>query len=166
MDVVAPDQTMESLVKNLKEGPYGRCVYFCDNDVVDHQVVNILLDNGGTIAFTMCGLTSHGSRRAHIMGTLGDMICDMSKKEIVLTRFGKESEVFDTSQSSSDAFGHGGGDWGIIKDLIDVFDPDVPTSPSLTSIDVSIESHIVALAAEESRLNGGKLIDLDEFTKL
>jgi len=166
VDVVAPDKTMESLVKNLKNGPYGRCVYHCDNDMVDHQVVNILLENGGTIAFTMCAFTSHGSRRAHIMGTKGDMICDMSKKEIVLTRFGGEAEIFDTSKNASDAFGHGGGDFGIVKDLIDIFDPDVPASPSLTSIDVSIESHIVALAAEKSRVNGGMLVDISEFTNI
>jgi len=52
------------------------------------------------------------------------------------------------------------------KDLIDIFDPDVPASPSLTSIDVSIESHIVALAAEKSRVNGGQLVDIKEFTNI
>lgn len=166
VDVVAPEQTMETLINNLKDGPYGRCVYHCDNDVVDHQVVNILLENDATISFTMSAFTSNGSRRAHIMGTKGDMICDMSKKEVILTRFGQKSEIFDTSKNASDAFGHGGGDFGIVKDLIDIFDPAVEKSASLTSIDVSIESHIVALAAEESRVNGGKLVEIEEFKKI
>ncbi|MBR5252131.1 MAG: Gfo/Idh/MocA family oxidoreductase [Oscillospiraceae bacterium] len=165
VDVVAPDKTMESLVKNLAEGPYGRCVYHCDNDVVDHQVVSLQLDNDCTVCFTMSGLTSHGSRRLHIMGTKGDMICDMSKKEIELTVFGQPTEIIDTSKSAVDAFGHGGGDFGIVQDLVELFDESKPDSVSLTGIDVSIESHIVALAAEESRLNGGKLIEISEFVK-
>ena len=84
----------------------------------------------------------------------------------MLTRFGGEAEILDTSKNASDAFGHGGGDFGIVKDLIDIFDPDVPASPSLTSIDVSIESHIVALAAEKSRINGGMLVDISKFTNI
>ena len=55
--VLSVENTMESTYKALREGPYGRCVYHCDNDVVDHQQTNLLMEDGSTISFTMCAFT-------------------------------------------------------------------------------------------------------------
>ncbi len=67
--MVTPVFTEEALQQALAEGPYGRCVYECDNDVVDHQVVNLLYANGATASFTMTGLSEYADRRTTIFGT-------------------------------------------------------------------------------------------------
>ena len=73
LDILTPDHTADGILKALREGPYGRCVYECDNDVVDHQVVNLLYDNGATVSFTMTAFTEWGSdRQTRIFGTLGE----------------------------------------------------------------------------------------------
>ena len=66
------------------KGPYGRCVYACDNDVVDHQAVALEFANGATAAFTMCGLTHEISRTIKIMGTAGEIRGHLERNEIAL----------------------------------------------------------------------------------
>jgi predicted dehydrogenase len=60
----------------LQRGPYGRCVFQCDNDVPDHQVVNLEFEGGTTVAFSMEALTTDMGRRTRVMGTRGDMVGD------------------------------------------------------------------------------------------
>ena len=50
--------TEENVRKELKAGPYGRCVYYCDNNVVDHQVVNLQMENDITVTFSMCAFSA------------------------------------------------------------------------------------------------------------
>jgi len=163
--VVTDECTLEALERSLAEGPYGRCVYHCDNDVVDHQVVNLQLEDGVTVAFTMCAFTKAGGRTIRFMGTKGEIIGDMDKNTLSVHIFGGESRVEDTNNAATDNLGHGGGDYGLVRDLLSIFEDENGTRKSLTDIRDSIESHVVALAAEESRVNGGKVIDIEEFLK-
>ena len=55
--VITDDHTREGVRKALREGPYGRCVYACDNDAVDNQVVILDFDDGATASFTMTAFT-------------------------------------------------------------------------------------------------------------
>ena len=71
LDVVDPTFTKKNLTKALREGPYGRCVFACDNDVVDHQVVNFEYEGGVTASFTMTAFAPMGGRRTRIFGTKG-----------------------------------------------------------------------------------------------
>lgn len=162
--VVLPNATPEKMVEVLKTSPYGRCVYACDNNVVDHQVVAMELDGGATIDFTMCAFTKSGSRRTHIMGTLGDIEADMGKNWISVNVFGQESEVIDVSKLADDFSGHGGGDVKMVREFIDLL-LNGDKKAALTSVDKSVESHFVALAAEKSRLNGGMAIDMQDYVK-
>lgn len=163
MDVVSQEPTMESLCANLKTGPYGRCVYHCDNNVVDHQVVNLLFEDDLMITFNMCAFTSGGGRNLHIMGTKGDIKVYDWEEPIHVTLFGQPTEDIPV-ENINDEFGHGGGDMGIIEDIVSLFSDDATENrESLSSIDVSIESHLMCMAAEESRENGGKLVNIDEY---
>jgi len=166
IDVVTQIPTMESLLENLKTGPYGRCVYHCDNDVVDHQVVNLLFEGGATLSFTMCAFTSGGSwgRGTYVMGTKGEIIADSGKDKIEVNVFRGKNKVYRKVTRKGDGFGHGGGDYGIIRDLITLFEGG-EISSSVTDIDETLESHVMALAAEESRSLGGKLVATADFVK-
>lgn len=159
-NVVAFEPTEEKLLAALREGPYGRCVYACDNDVVDHQVLNIEFEDGATADYTMSAFTAHGGRTLRVMGTRGELLGDMKAKTIRVMRFGAEDEVIDVSRLSDNFTGHGGGDAGLIREFVALMRGEIGISGTLTSIDRSVESHLVALAAEESRRDGGRAVTL------
>jgi predicted dehydrogenase len=115
VDVVAPDPTVESVTAALRSGPYGRCVYACDNNVVDNQVVNLQFAGGQTAVFTMTGFTHLGHRKTRIFGTRGELSGD---GEIIdhLDFLSDETRRIDTRLPDEDTplGGHGGGDYGLI----------------------------------------------------
>lgn len=162
--------TEKALMNALKTGPYGRCVYHCDNNVVDHQVLNMLMTDGTTMSFTMCGFSADVSRYAKFMGTKGELIVNMNGDDIAHNVI--NVRLFDTVNTeysidvadlSSDFSGHGGGDNAMVEEFIDVLCGIKDESPYVTSLEKSMESHYCALAAEESRLNGGKIVELEDL---
>ncbi len=163
--ILSGENTVESTYQALKTGPYGRCVYFCDNDVVDHQQTNLMMEDGSTISFTMCAFTEDCYRYFKAMGTKGEIEADMKSNLIRVREFGKPEEVIDVKTLSSDLKGHGGGDSGIVADFLEMLLNGSEATERTTTLENSMESHFMALAAEESRLHGGKVVDLDEFKK-
>lgn len=156
-NVVSLEPTYEKRLKGLEEGPYGRCVYRCDNDVVDHQVVNLLFDNEVTVAFTMTAFTNEISRTFKIMGTKGEIRGDALKNEIEIKYFTGKVERINPEKVEG---GHDGSDTLIMEDFIrQVKDSD---NNSTTSAMISAKSHLIAFAAEESR-HTGKTIDMKEY---
>ena len=145
VDVITTDLSEAGRRRALEEGPYGRCVYRCDNDVVDRQVVDMEFEGGAVATFTMTGLTADFSRQLKIFGTKGQIQADMGTKEIVLHRFGEEKQPVSVEAASS---GHGGGDFGILRDFIRVLREG---GESRTSAEVSLQSHLICFAAEKSR---------------
>lgn len=160
--VLSPnDLTEEAVYRQIKEGPYGRCVYHCDNDVVDHQVVNMEFEDHVTVDFTMTAFTSGGGRTIKICGTMGDITGNLNENKITVTEFGKEPEIICTAEG--DMSGHAGGDNRLIHDFLSVLEENADENQLKTGIDVSIQSHIMAIAAEYSRRRGGESVDLDAF---
>ena len=155
IDVITTDLSLEGRRKALEEGPYGRCVYHCDNDVVDRQVVNLEFEGGAVATFTMTGLSADFSRQLKIFGTQGQITADMGTKQIVLHRFGEEKVEIPVDMGSN-ASGHGGGDFGIMRDFVTVLREG---GESRTSANVSLQSHLICFAAERSR-NGNIVVTL------
>ena len=147
VDVITTDLSEEGRRKALEEGPYGRCVYHCDNDVVDRQVVNLEFDGGAVATFTMTGLSADFSRQLKIFGTKGQIEADMGTREIVLHRFGEEKKTIPIDMGK-EASGHGGGDFGIMRDFLHVLRNG---GESRSSAEVSLQSHLICFAAEKSR---------------
>ena len=148
--------TEEKIINAYSHNEYGRCVFACDNDVVDHQEANILFENGVTANLCMMGFTSHPGRIYRFHGTLGEIVLDEETRVVTLKRFGEEDVAFPFSQLIKRELGHGGGDIA----LIDAFYQALEGNETLaTSLDASIESHLMAFAAEESRLHEGKAVD-------
>ena len=146
VDVLAWPPTEAGVAAALREGPYGRCVWACDNDVVDHQVVSLRYEGGATASLTMTGFTRMRERETRIFGTRGELHGDSRAIEVYdfLTGGTTRHEVGDVSSR------HGGGDDGVMDDFIAAAaagDPAlVPTTPRLT-----LESHRIAFAAEAAR---------------
>lgn len=149
--------TLEARWKALKEGPYGRCVFRCDNDVVDHQVANLLFDGDVTVAFTMTAFSVDNTRTFKIMGTNGEIRGHDHRNEIEVVRFNGERE---TIHPESIDGGHGGADTMIMIDFIRQLERNDKQgkSPGI----VSARSHLIAFAVEHSRLTG-KTVDMDAF---
>lgn len=150
--------TKENIVRGLQETNYGRCVYKSDNNVVDHQVVNMEFANGATAMFSMCGFTRHQERRIQIMGTGGEIRAEESR--IVVRDFVTHEEtVIEIPKQTS---GHGGGDSNIVRSFLREV-RSFTGGESLTSASASVRSHMMAFAAEHSRLHKGKSIELNDF---
>ena len=160
VNVLTTDPTPENVMAALKDGPYGRCVYHCDNDVVDHQVVNLELEGGATVNFTMCAFSKECARQIRIMGTRGEIVGDMERNTIEVMPFTGEKELIDVATLTEDFSGHGGGDARMVDDLLHLVAGESTGKAPLTSISRSVESHLVALAAEHSRLNHGVVVEL------
>jgi predicted dehydrogenase len=162
LPVLTTDLTERGVRQALRDGPYGRCVYACDNDVADHQVVTIEFEGGVTATLTMSAFTPYGRRRTRIMGTRGFLEGDGHKVTVTDFVTGRAAPV-ELPDPAADAGGaHGGGDYGAIGAFVDAV-ASGDRSLVRTGPRESLESHRMAFAAERSRLTGAP-VELEEVT--
>ena len=136
------------MLKSLRTGPYGRCVFACDNDVADHQVVNIEFENGATAVFTLAGCSKYGDRRTTVFGSLGELFGDGEKLFYYSYLTGKTENVEIPPPLVPDH--HGGGDFNLVAAFVDaVLSRD--TSHIVTGPEISLETHFLVFAAEIAR---------------
>lgn len=147
------------LIEKLKNGPYGRCVYKCDNDAVDHQVVNLEFKEGQTAHLTMTAFSEYCYREIHVHCDNGEIYGNMHDNILYCNVFNGEQKQIDTSVIDDTAYGHGGGDKILLDDVLSYYDGN--SNLNLTTIELSFASHIIGFNAELSRLSGGKLIKID-----
>lgn len=153
LHVVTNDITEEGVTKALREGPYGRCVYTCDNDVVDHQVVALEFGDGVTGTFTMTGFSPMSHRRTQIFGTKGSI--DGDGERLTVSEFLTDStEVLEVPSIGSDAgSGHGGGDAGLMDAFTRALATGDPSHISSGPVE-SLATHLSVFAAERARHAG------------
>jgi predicted dehydrogenase len=163
VSVISDDPGADAVLEALQKGPYGRCVYHCDNNVVDHQVVNIEFANGVTAAFTMCAFTNDVRRTIKLMGTKGELhgVISENKNEIKILEFRTQTRKVIELANEGGANGHGGGDFGLMRSFVELVRND-GQQKGLTSAATSVQSHLMAFAAEKSRVER-KVVDLHEF---
>ena len=169
VDVTRPI-TVESLRKAYQSNQYGRCVFACDNNVVDNQNVIIQFENNVKATLTMTGFTGYAGRKVTIHGTLGEIEMDENRDMLKVSIYGEEKDVYDVRKSEAysiadivntlgkDEFGHGGGDQLLVQDFYQALTGETDAE---TTLEKSIESHLMALAAEKSR-KSGKTVKLRE----
>ena len=157
VNVLTPEPAVDTVTEALENGPYGRCVYECDNDVVDNQVVNMLFEGGKTAAFTMTAFNEGAHRKTRIFGTRGEIYGDGRNIEI-FDFMTDARRVVDTEASPVDAGGggkalggHGGGDYGLMDAFVEAVARQDPTC-IVSGPDESLESHRMVFAAERARL--------------
>ncbi len=156
--------TNDDVMKALQTTQYGKCVYRCDNNVVDHQVVNMLFEDDITVTFTMNAFNK-GGRFIHIMGTKGELRAAMKgDSPIDVTNFSTgETHTVDSNARDGILGGHGGGDDRIMLAAYDYF-TEGKGAEDITEAWVSCRNHMLVFAAERSRLTG-TVVDVEEFMK-
>jgi predicted dehydrogenase len=149
VDVVDPSPTETRLTEALANGQYGRCVYECDNDVVDNQVVNMLFAGGQTANFTMTAFTQARPRQTRIFGTRGELTLDGVRIQHYdfLT---DETTILEAPHSGAPMPGHDGGDYALMDSFVSAVAEDNPAR-ILSGPRESLESHLMVFAAEQSR---------------
>ena len=158
-----PSPSDREVEQSLRTTQYGKCVFRCDNDAVDHQTVNMLFDDGVTATFTMCAF-NRGGRFIHIMGTRGELRACLTADEEPIRLYDFESRSLSeipVSGKEGIVSGHGGGDRGIILSLYEYLTGRY-TGSSISDIRISVDNHLLAFAAEESRRNG-TVVDVDNY---
>jgi predicted dehydrogenase len=162
-DVVCLEQTEPALRQALETGPYGRCVFRCDNNVCDHMSIIMEFDNGVTATFSLHAQSSGVHRDIHVLCENGEIWGDDHKGKIIVTHFIRnqaETPVTEEYETTDYDKGHGGGDDGIMEDFTNSLSSGCADSRS--SISRSVESHLMACAIEKARLTG-TVIDMAQF---
>lgn len=184
--VITDDPSPAGRMEALARGPYGRCVYRCDNDVADHQVAVLEFANAVRASLTVRGLTADNTRTITLGGTRGDLRGSLDTGEIEIRRFLpgarprragrwdrddaaravlREDERIGLRAAPVEVDGHGGGDAAMLSDVVAGLVARRDGLPGTvedarTSLAVSIESHLMAFAAEASR-HQGRVVTLD-----
>ena len=153
ISAVAHDPTPENVMQALREGPYGRCVYHCDNNVVDHQVVLMRFEDDITVTLTMHGHSHNECRTTRIEGTRGRLMAHMGTggSHIIVDehRSGRRTRY---NTGAIDSNGHGGGDHALIAAFVKSIHGSGESAR--TTARQSLASHLLAFAAETARLEG------------
>ena len=163
-DVVCQEPTEDALRNALETGPYGRCVYRCDNNVCDHMSILLEFEEGITATFSLTAQTSDVHRDIHIMCEHGEIHGDELDGSIKITHFRRNRAEAEKSRTLSSNIkyesGHGGGDDGIMEDFTAGLQQQCADSRS--SISRSVESHLMACAIEQARLTG-TVVEMEKF---
>ncbi len=154
LSVVTADTSVAGTMAALRDGPYGRCVYACDNDVVDHQVVQLEFAGGLTASFTMTAFTTMRARHTRLFGSHGEIHTDSQVITVDDFRTG-DRRVIDMALEQDDYFGggHWGGDAGLMRAVLAALRAgDASLVPSDAS--QSLQGHLMVFSAERARRHG------------
>lgn len=143
--------TDEEVMTALKTTDFGLCVFHANNDVVDHQTVNMQFRSGANVTLSMNAFNC-GGRYIRIFGTKGELFAYMDDEYIEVFTFEdrKRTKIPKALIDESILSGHGGGDSGIVYELYDYLSGSY-TGYCASDINVSVKNHLIGFAAERSR---------------
>ena len=160
--------TIEDKIALMKsDSPYARCIYKCDNDVVDHQSVLINFESGATGTHNMVGGSSQSLRKIHIIGTKGEIFGNFEESKYTVLKINpspdahneecdvEEVDLMVTGDMVGAFGGHGGGDERLSEDFVKFIRGEEP-SLACTSIFDSMAGHMSVYRADKSREDDGK----------
>lgn len=161
---LGPDPTTEQKLESLRTSPYGRCVWRTDTNLVDHQVVTVEFSDGATGTMSMISNSAEPSRTIHVIGTEGEIFGELHAGQFThrrIPRGGPERAVESQHEVADGADMHGGGDFRLVADFCDVLEGR-PPSIATTTLEDSLNGHLIGFAAERARLEG-RWVALDEL---
>lgn len=157
------DSSPKGIQEELRTGRYGRCVYACDNNAVDHQIVNMRFQGNISAVLLMETYSYNQERSTRIFGTKGEIICDqysITVKDFIT----RTTTVWNSQEESKQRNGaesrHGGGDYGLMRELYRAYNHDTAEQWA-HRFSLAMESHFIAFAAAESQTQHGVLVTLD-----
>ena len=150
--------TKADVLNAVRNGDYGRCVFMCDNNVCDNQLVTMKFENGASAVLNMNGFSNKMFRESHIVGTKGELYGSGTKLKMHI--FGGRTTNVNTGALK--VSGHVEGDMRIVSGFVKLVCGETTDLTDITTIDATMISHNIALAAEESRRNGGKVVILEK----
>lgn len=164
--------TIEDKIALMKsDSPYARCIYKCDNNVVDHQSVLINFESGATGTHNMVGSSAEPRREIHIIGTKGEIFGNFEESKFTVLKIDpspdahneecdvEEVDLRVTGDMVGAYGGHGGGDERLAADFVKFIRGEKP-SLACTSIFDSVAGHLSVYLADKSRENGGMPMDV------
>jgi predicted dehydrogenase len=165
--VISEDESVEARRWALEAGPYGRCVYYCDNDVVDHQIVNLEFENGATGVLVMHGHSHEESRTIRYDGTQASLRAKFAygRDDSIEVHDHLSGRVEHLRPRASQS-GHGGGDAGLLAAFVRALRDPVAAAADArqTTARQSLESHLMAFAAEEARVTT-TVVSMEDFSR-
>lgn len=155
-DVPATPDTPENRERAIREGPYGRCVWHCDNDVCDNQTVLLRLASGIHATFELMAHTADNTRTLAIRFDTAELWGDLRRGRLRIAHFQGLAEPPEVEEVPLPVGGdsHGGGDLELLHALHDHLTTG-GHDEIVTSLRSSLPSHVLAFLADESRLQGG-----------
>lgn len=156
-DIVARTDDKQEFLDRLYHSPYSRCVYQCDNDAVERQVVNIEYEDGVTVSMQASAFTMDIIRQTKIMGTKGEIEGCMEEDRFMVKDFATGNETI--VQVHTPKTLHSGGDECIMQSFVHALAYPNPENQKL-SAELSLQGHVMAFAAEYSRTHGGEVVEL------
>ena len=151
------DAAMERLIE---ETEYGKCVYQSDNDVPDHQTVTMEFEGGATVSHVMTGFTAQNVRTTRIALTRGEIIGDGENLDICRFDGNSVETGVPTNFRIPNSSRHGGGDFNLVSEMIRMLRRNDPDEIRETT-EQALQSHLICFAAERSRLNGGRIEEIN-----
>jgi predicted dehydrogenase len=164
VSVISSDPSAEARWRALLTGPYGRCVYRCDNTAVDHQTVLAEFANGVSLGFSVHANSFHPCRTLRVTGSEGELNGHLERAEISVVRFtpgqGLEAKPRVLS-TAGPADAHHGGDTGAITNFLRCVRDDDKQGAG-ESLDIAVTGHLLAFAAEQARVTQ-TVVDMQSF---
>lgn len=147
-------QTTDEIIYALDQDdePLGRCIYHCDNDVFDNQIVNMSFANGVHAQFMLTAFSEHIDRQIRICCEKGEIYGNLDGKAVHSIFYGQPEETVHLQQVEEQYASHGGGDMGIVQAIIEHY---VNGMPCASEVEQSVSSHLMCFAAENSAINNG-----------
>lgn len=159
---ITRDVSKPNILKVLSDSAHGKCVFHSDNGVCDHQTTSIEYENGVTCSFSLSGFSTIWERTLDLRGTNGEIMSKDWSGRLELRTFNPAK----VKRKRIPYYGlhHGGGDNDLLLDFARAVKSDDPNDINMTVVENCLESHLIALAAEEARLNN-KVVDMSEFRR-
>jgi len=161
VSTITNDFSYSARMEVLRNTDYGKCVYQCENDVLDYQTVDMEFEEGISVSFTLTAFTNDKTRIIHIYGGMGEITGDFEKGEITVHRFGEQAQMIKVVPPYQTA--HAGSDFQMMDRFVQVMTDRTGNFIEL-DLNSTMESHYMAFAAEKSR-NEKLPVDMIKFKK-